>query len=157
ARARELNHSLTICHALTCASTVEIWIGNREQASELVNELCDLALHHSVGYWQQWATCLKWGLTGNPQGLEGMLREARQNSFHTDLQEETLARFDDSLAGARVLERGENGLADWCAAELLRVRALGMCRADPAKRVPAAAMMESSLKLARGQGALAWE
>src|SRR5262249_9510549 len=80
-----------------------------------------------------------------------------QNSFHTDLQEETLATLDDSLASALVLERGEKGLANWCSAELLRVRALGLCRTDSAKRPLAAAMMESSLKLARGQGALAWE
>jgi predicted ATPase len=155
--ARTLDHGLSLCHALACAGTVELWIGNRERAREIAIELCELASRHSLGYWQHWGYCIHWGLAGRPRQFEDMLLGARNNPFHSDLHEETLATFDDSLVSAKAVERAQRGLADWCAPELLRVEAIGLLREGGGSQGVATALFEASLQLARRQGALSWE
>jgi predicted ATPase/DNA-binding winged helix-turn-helix (wHTH) protein len=155
--ARTLDHGLSLCHALACAGIVELWIGNPDLAREIAGELCELAARHSLSYWQYWGRCIQWALAGKQHGFEDMLREARANPFHSDLHEETLATFDDSLASARAIERAQQGLAGWCAPELLRVKAIGLQRQGGADSVAATALFEAALDLSRRQGALAWE
>jgi predicted ATPase len=60
------------------------------------------------------------------------------------------------LLTPEAVTRAENGLAGWCAAELLRVKALTLTRKH-GTQAAAEALLQQSLDTAREQGALSWE
>ena len=78
----------------------------------------------------------------------------------TPIYQETLASLDEGLATDEALVRAENGLAGWCAAELLRVKAQTLLRKTKAEGEgdgAAEGLLLRSLDIAREQGALSWE
>ena len=73
------------------------------------------------------------------------------------LLRESLATLNEGLLTHEAIARAENGLAGWCAAELLRVKALTLLRKHAGNAAVAGALLQQSLDTAREQGALSWE
>ena len=71
--------------------------------------------------------------------------------------QESLATVDEGLATRKAIARAENGLAGWCAAELLRVKAEALLREGKGNAAAAEGLLQRSLDTARAQGALSWE
>jgi hypothetical protein len=69
---------------------------------------------------------------------------------------ETLATFDPAFADEQLLDRATRGMAGWSAPELLRIRA-SRNLASPDASTSVESALSEALKLARQQGALAWE
>jgi hypothetical protein len=153
-RAKTLDHGLSICHALATVGTLYVWVGDSEAASRIAAELTALATRHVLGHWLHWARCLEWGVAANEGSAHEVLEQARASSFDSFLHVETLATFSESFADAKAIERAEHGIAGWCAAELLRVKALATVETSSRARESA---LRAALDLARRQGALAWE
>jgi predicted ATPase len=68
--------------------------------------------------------------------------------------------LDEGLGTDEAFVRAENGLAGWCAAELLRVKAQTLLRKTKAEGQgdgAAEGLLLRSLDIAREQGALSWE
>jgi predicted ATPase len=63
----------------------------------------------------------------------------------------------EGLATKEAIVRAENGLAGWCAAELLRIKAEISLREGDGNAVVAEGLLQRSLNTAREQGALSWE
>jgi predicted ATPase len=72
-------------------------------------------------------------------------------------QQEGMATVDEGLATQEAIARAENGLAGWCAAELLRVKAEALLKEGEANAAAAEGLLQRSLQTAREQGALSWE
>jgi predicted ATPase len=78
-------------------------------------------------------------------------------NFLTPGHHETLVTFDASCTNETVIARAEQGFAGWCAPEIFRARAVTMLRTRQAPPDEVEAALQSSLTLARQQGALSWE
>jgi predicted ATPase/DNA-binding winged helix-turn-helix (wHTH) protein len=153
-RARSLSHGLSLCHALTCAGTVEVWAGNPGNAIRLGTELMEFATRYSLGYWQQWARCICWGaLPGESAAADALLA----NPSHGPNHHQTLATFDDSLGFDDAIASAEKGLAPWCAAELLRIKAVSMLRRGWPQPTTVEAIFTQAIEMSQRQGALGWE
>ena len=67
-----------------------------------------------------------------------------------------LCTFWWRLAPRDMTDLIRKGQDSWCGPELLRVQALRM-REQPGQRATALALLDDALRMARAQGALAWE
>jgi hypothetical protein len=118
--------------------------------------LLDHSTRHSLFFWQFWGRCLEFALTS---------RDARTRFRHpllsdpscSPMHQETLGTLNEGLLTDQAIARAENGLAGWCAAELLRVKAEALLTGPAAKTAGAEALFQQSLEIAREQGALSWE
>jgi hypothetical protein len=154
--AQSSRHSLSLCYALTCICAVVLWTGDELKAKPLVAMLLDHSSRHSLTYWQFWGRCLEAGLARNG-GETGVGRTVLNDPLCSPLHQENLATLHEGLASQEAVARAENGLAGWCAAELLRVKAESLLREDGANTAVAEALFQQSLDTAREQGALSWE
>jgi predicted ATPase len=73
------------------------------------------------------------------------------------IHQESLATLHERLATKEAIARAENGLAGWCAAELLRIKAETLLRIGDGNAAIAQRLFQQSLDTAREQGALSWE
>lgn len=155
-RAQGLNHVLSTCYALISAAVVHMWVGNLNEARRLAGQLDELATRHSLDYWLQWARCIEWGAASStPRNID--IAATVSSPFHCPAHLETLATFDGSFASELVFVRVEKGLADWCAPEVLRAKAITLQRSgNPPARV-IEAPLQAALGMARRQGARSWE
>jgi predicted ATPase/DNA-binding winged helix-turn-helix (wHTH) protein len=156
--ALRLGHEQSTCWALAFnVCPIAIWRGELAEASHFAR----LLREHSQSVFQHWH---EWGLL-----YETFLREVtsgghRRNDFLlTDLkptlpaQTDLLATFDIRLVGPDTLARAQADEDIWCAAEILRAWADRHVTADTIGRSGSEAALTHSLKIARRQGAKAWE
>ncbi len=158
--ALSINHALSLCYALTCVSGVTLWRGDLPTARQEIDLLLDQASRHALGYWKFWGHCLEFALL-RQDGRAGSERrlELLRSPACTPLHVESLGTLTDDPVPESALERAKSGLAGWCAAELLRVsgETLLKGRRTNTTLAQAEALFQSSLELARRQGALSWE
>jgi len=124
------------CHSiwpLTCIGTVALWTGDVPEAQRFVAMLLDHSSRHSLTYWQFWGRCLEVALArrkGEMQVNPTVLYDPLCRPIH----QESLATLHEGLATKEAIARAENGLAGWCAAELLRVKAETLLRIGDRQR-----------------------
>jgi predicted ATPase/DNA-binding winged helix-turn-helix (wHTH) protein len=155
-RATALNNVLSTCYALSTAATIHVWSGNHSEACRVVAQLDAFSARHSLTYWRQWARCIEWGAKCREGPRNAMLTTV-DGLLLTPGHHETLVTFDDSCTNETVIARAEQGFAGWCAPEIFRARAVTMPRTRQAPPDEVEAALQSSLTLARQQGALSWE
>jgi predicted ATPase/DNA-binding winged helix-turn-helix (wHTH) protein len=157
--AQSTGHSLSLCLALMCSCAVVLWTGDLPEATRLVAMLRHHSSQHSLPFFQFWGRCFELALArryGEKRAGWPVLRDP----MCTPIYRETLASLDEGLATDEALVRAENGLAGWCAAELLRVKAQTLLRKTKAEEEgdgAAEGLLLRSLDIAREQGALSWE
>lgn len=167
---RELNHAnttgLALCYG---ANLLNIWMRRPEKVEATAREALRLAAEMSLALWHAWAQIhLGWALSqqGTAPGIEEIeagLREAHQigagrlEPFHLGIAADAYARagrHDEagaSIAGAfSVLAHGHHS---YFAADLHRMRAVLLLRADAKERDAAEADLRRALAIAREQEA----
>jgi len=152
--AHSSGHALSLCYALSCLCNVLLWTGDVTEASRVASMLLEHSTRYSMRYWQFCGRCLLAAATRQESGTAvgcSLLRDPQCSPTH----QEILATVHHSLATKEAFARADAGLAEWCAPELLRVRAEALLRNHDA---PAAeGLLGRSLEIARNQGALSWE
>ena len=153
--AQSTGHSLSLCHALSWLCALLLRTGDLPEARRLVAMLLDHSSQHSLTYWQFWGRCLEVALArhGDMRADRAVLRDPLCSLVH----QESLATLHAGLATQEAIVRAENGLADWCAAELLRVKAENILKEGNGTAAAAERLLQRSLDIAREQGALSWE
>jgi predicted ATPase/DNA-binding winged helix-turn-helix (wHTH) protein len=155
-RARSSGHSLALCYALTNVCGVLLRTGDLQEARRLIAMLLDHSSRHSLAYWHFWGRCLELALarkSGNMTVGQSTLHDPLCSPLH----QESLATLDEGLATQEAFVRAEYGLAGWCAAELLRVKAEALLSERGANAAAAERVLRRSLEIAARQGALSWE
>jgi predicted ATPase/DNA-binding winged helix-turn-helix (wHTH) protein len=154
--AQSSGHALSLCYALTCTCAVVLRTGDLPEARRLVAMLLKESSRHSLAYWHFWGRCFEEALarkTGEMRVGSTVLSDPLCSPMHQD----TLATLHEELATKEAIVRAENGLAGWCAAELLRVKAETLLREVEGKAAAAEGLLRRSLDIAREQSALSWE
>jgi len=130
--------------------------GNLLEATRLIALLLSHSSRHSLAYWHFWGRCFEMALArknGDRKTGATVLRDPLCSPVH----QENLATLHESLATKEVIARAENGLAGWCAAELLRVKAEVLLKEGDGDAATAEKALRRSLDIAGEQGALSWE
>jgi predicted ATPase len=151
-RAMEINHSLSLCFALSIGCTpVAFWTGDGERAVRYTRLLQDRSREYSLSFWQQFGDGYDLVLRrrqGHMDGLQSLGNPAQS-------LRDTLATLDADLADDAAFDRGMTGAVPWSAPELLRIEGERLKKAGRTKE--AEAKFRSGLELARQQQALSWE
>ena len=152
-----LKHELSICFVLAYgACPVALWNGDTALARLLVTMLLEKAAKHSFHYWWSWGRCYEARLTAGDDAAAPSPQQFASLTampLHVDL----LSTLGPAFASEAATARAEQGLNGWCAAEVLR------CEGERLKAIAgdetgnAEAIFERSLRIAREQGAAAWE
>ncbi len=141
------------------ACPIAFWSGNIAEAESWATRLQDLARCHASTYWAAWAQSY---LAVVALGDAWACPDATATLSPLETQHTKVLDCMGTLGGAffsrATLARAQNGLAGWCAPEILRVHGerLWQDRAQTSAAL-AEAVFEQSLALAQQQGALAWE
>jgi predicted ATPase/DNA-binding winged helix-turn-helix (wHTH) protein len=154
--AQSTGHSLSLCYALTCICALMLWTGDVLESKPLVAMLLDHSSRHSLALWQFRGRCFELGLAWKCGALR-VGRSVLRDPLCGPIYQDTLATLHEGLASKEAIARAENGLAGWCAAELLRIKAETLLRKGDGNPAVAEALLQRSLDTAREQGALAWE
>ncbi|MFT7773614.1 ATP-binding protein [Roseateles sp.] len=148
----EEDMAYALCHVLAFACCpIALWCGDHDSAKRFTKLLGDHAKRHSLKHWSQWARCL----TSLQEGSTDF--DAPLNDY---MLWDTLGTVLPSTVTQETLDRAKAGISGWCAPEILRAQAenlLARTSNDPAVATQARELLDASLKLARSQGALAWE
>ncbi|MGD0183648.1 MAG: winged helix-turn-helix domain-containing protein [Roseiarcus sp.] len=146
---------LGLCYGLAQAIVpLAFWIGDLAQARAHTLMLIDLASDNGLVFWLQWG-----------RSYECALRRLSSNLQHgADFIETNAASLCGLLRHilATILHDAPGPMADleppqmhWCAAELLRVQALGLLQKG--QKPAAENQLKEALDISRCQGAFAWE
>jgi hypothetical protein len=154
--AQSSGHLMSLCLALICLSSVALWTGDVLEARRFVAMLLNHSSRHSLAFWHFWGRCLDVGLP-RINGELSVGHTVLGDPLCSPMHRETLATLQEGLATTEAIARAENGLAGWCAAEILRVKAETLLTAGDSNAAVAEGLLQRSLQTAREQGALAWE
>jgi predicted ATPase/DNA-binding winged helix-turn-helix (wHTH) protein len=138
-----------LCQALSMAACpIALWSGQEAQALAYVQRLAEHAAKLDLPWWRSWAD--------NFGQLSGAMPP--QISASDGMQADLFATFTPACINPATLQRAEQGVAGWCAAEVLRAHGeQRLAREGPAAAPAAELLFLKSLQLARSQGALSWE
>ena len=141
------------CLALALgAIPIALWSGDDRAAEAMVASLSDQASRHSLSYWQDWAELFRALLRRRSGDADATVR------IVGTLQCDTAPTLAAAVLSPLAIERAENGAAGWCAPELCRAHGELVLARDGMRRAEAAeALFEAARRLARQQGAVAWE
>ncbi|WP_394849229.1 winged helix-turn-helix domain-containing protein [Pendulispora brunnea] len=149
ARARSVGQALPLGYMLSLAAIpVSFWTGDRAAAEQYTAELCTSALKHSLATFH---TC---GLAY--QDILDRKRTGHAERLEDTVLSETVATVDEAFASDTVIARAEQGLAAWCASELLRLRAMHILERGGTEQEAETVLLEA-IQTAQRQQALAWE
>lgn len=150
-RALSINHSLSLCFALSVGCCpVAFWSGNLERAQNYTHLLQSRSKEYSLTLWSNYGEGY-----GRALGLlRGELRAVDLPSEWPNLLRDMLCTVHPDLADEASLERGLAGTVAWSGPELLRVRAARARRADNVKA--AERLLNEGLNLAAEHEALSW-
>ncbi|CDG82790.1 transcriptional regulatory, C terminal family protein [Janthinobacterium agaricidamnosum NBRC 102515 = DSM 9628] len=154
------HNGVSLCMALAFgAIPVALWCGRHVLARTWAGLLNQHATRHGLGYWSVWGLAYELLLdTADRPGMFDGLWAAR---LHWPLQADIMSTMHSGVIGPQVLQRVHGGRSPWSAPEVLRRDAerrwLLLAEDDQAGREQVQAALEQALRLAREQGALAWE
>jgi predicted ATPase/DNA-binding winged helix-turn-helix (wHTH) protein len=129
------------------------------ESNGLLNSLREHAAAQGLEYFQLWIGCLEAIIArragqGEPEELSMLSPDPLESSQYVDV----LAAVDEQLVSPDTIIRTQQGRGGWVAAEVLRVKAQRLLRAQGAAAFDdAEAILLRALEIAREQGALAWE
>jgi predicted ATPase/DNA-binding winged helix-turn-helix (wHTH) protein len=154
AHARELQHPLSECAALSSICCIALWTGAHEIAHFHSATMMALARSHSFGLWQRWAQayidCLELPVVNELQSLPKVPRGL--------VQSEVMATINDAFLLPEVLSRAEEGHTPWVAAEIFRAKGERLMRLETRQtREMALHYFWRAFRLARRQRALSWQ
>jgi predicted ATPase/DNA-binding winged helix-turn-helix (wHTH) protein len=140
-----------LCDALGHAvCPIAFWRGDVAEAESMTRMLLEHSRRYTLTRWHIAASCFSVAL--------GIDSEGEQAAPLPGLQRDLMATISHHWFDAATDARGDQQLAGWCTAELLRMRAVSQLqRGDVIARQAAEVALQSSLAVARNQGALAWE
>ena len=153
-RALEIDHSLSLCFALSMACTpVAIWAGDWVRAARFTRLLQERTTKYSLQYWHAFGQ--GFGLVlrrrdGSAEGLDTLAHPPTWMSL-----KDLLCTCDAGLADDAALARGDDEAAGWCGPELLRLR--GQREREAGRSQAASALFQRGMALARQHQALSWE
>lgn len=150
-----------LCQALAWAACpVALWMDDRTAARAFARRLVEHGSKQRIRYWQRWGENFSHLLderdavdAGKPRGTPLKLDIANSEHKLRDMFG-TVDVFDGD---ARTIERAEQGLCGWCAAEIHREHGEWLLTRSDAATAKAQELFETSLRIARDQGALSWE
>lgn len=150
-RALTINHSLSLCFALSVGCTpVAFWSGDLDRAQRYTGLLQTRSREYSLSFW---------GKFGEGYGMALELLQGKAGSIAVPGQwprslRDTLCTLHPELADESGFERGRAGEVPWCTPELLRIQGL---RAEGHGDLKSAERwFREGLKLANEQQALSW-
>ena len=153
-RALDINHSISLCYALSLACTpVAIWTGDWERAARLTHLLQERAKEFSLEYRQAYVEGFELLFRRRQGSTEGL--ETLTNPATGVILKDLLCTCDAGLADEAALARGESEAGGWCAPELLRLR--GERARGAGDPQAASRWFRRGIELARRQQALSWE
>ncbi|OON63389.1 hypothetical protein B0920_08395 [Massilia sp. KIM] len=149
-RALAIDHPISLCYTLAVAGcTVALWNGEMDEATRYLGLLGECAHKHALPQWQAWARYLGAVCEGERLGSAAALQ------LPPGPLVETLYTLAPDLAGPADFAKPGQGMAGWCAPELLRLQALAL-RREGGAIAAAEALLARAAELADKQGALAW-
>lgn len=125
------------------ACPIALWSGDLDAAQAHTERLRELVRQYPSPYWHAWAVGYAFAL--EPNGPAPAYDAKRYDALVT---------LRPSLWDPRTQARVDSGQVGWCAAEVMRVRALTLAEHD---LDAAEKTLRQALELARRQGATAWE
>jgi predicted ATPase len=145
----------SLCQVLGVAAIpVALWSGWGDACQSWVAQLVEQAGRYDYLYWQHWGGLYQALLAQDgrclPETVLVVLQPANQTKFR-----DHIGTFNAAYLSGDALARVEAGSVGWCAPEVLRIQAEREMAAGSLGT--AATYLERSMKLARAQGALAWE
>jgi tetratricopeptide (TPR) repeat protein len=176
ADACELDHTMTLCNALTKgACPFTLISGDLPAAGRFIDMLLDRSGRNGLTIWHDWATCFKGihliksgSVTEGLALLEKTLARIPKNRFSLRYawviaeQADGLRRVGRIPQGLELIDQALSLSAQdeerWCVCELLRIKAELLMAQGGARALEAAEhCLVESLDWARKQGALSWE
>lgn len=145
----------SLCQVLGVAAIpVALWSGWDDACQSWVDQLVEHAGRYDYLYWQHWGGLFQALLAHDgrclPEAVLVVLQPANQTKFR-----DHIGTFNAAYLSDDALARVEAGSVGWCAPEVLRIQAEREMAAGGMDA--AATYLARALKLARSQGALAWE
>jgi hypothetical protein len=157
-RALGFDHALPLCYALSLAAfPIAFWIGDMQQARELVHLLEVHGIRHSTHYYTLWAKAYRSVLAlvdrdrGNGSTQPFDVRPSQDPRII-----EMLCTMHPSFITPVDVTRADARGGAWCAAEVLRAHA-EMAQSQGRPREYVEGVFHRSLQIAREQGARSWE
>lgn len=172
--AEGIGHELSVCTALgQSACPISVLVGDLVAARKWIDQLSEIALRRGLPRWQAWARCYSGmvdiqsgALTTGLQTLRSALTEfpdttfrTRYNTFLGELALATAKAGEYSYALKTIsdaIDRSDQMEERWCVAELLRIKAEVLLKAQSDHR-GAEELFRKSLEWAQRQGAKSWE
>jgi predicted ATPase/DNA-binding winged helix-turn-helix (wHTH) protein len=159
------SHPLAMTQAICMlACPLALWRGDDEDARELIERLRAGSMRLSRPYFHAWADVYATVLRARDDARRGgaksepvrLAPELAANCHPKHL--DSAGTLAEELADEALVRRAEDGIAGWCAPELLRAHASNRLRAGGEGAIAdAEALYQRALALARSQSALAWE
>ena len=153
------DHVISLCMAISFAACpIALWRGDHVEALALADRLDAHAQKHALTHWRDWSAQFQHALRRVTEASHAgtAARVAFNNRPLDVMQRDILATFSDAYVTDEVFERVDSGLVGWCGPEILR-RVGERCPAKtPMEAARADSMLNRSLQMALGQGALGW-
>jgi predicted ATPase/DNA-binding winged helix-turn-helix (wHTH) protein len=146
-----LSQCYTLCQA-TCP--IALWNGH-PSATELTQQMMDIAQRHRMPYWLCWARCFHAIATTPPGQVPVLPQNEEMTSYHL----EVMATLHPALAEPATIARAHSQQAGWCAPELLRAKAENLLRRaghEPGVGRAAERILRDALSLAETQCMRGW-
>jgi predicted ATPase/DNA-binding winged helix-turn-helix (wHTH) protein len=159
ADALELGHVPTLCFILAfTACPLAVWNDDAAALRRHAALWFARATERSLGFWAALARSVEAAHAAHVQGPAAarawfLSQENALSDAHFDM----FGTYSPQFVGHAALARAEAGVNGWCAAEILRGHGVRLLEQSKPDAAGAGARFEASLKLAREQGAAAWE
>ncbi len=160
--ALSLDYPPPLCYIIAFAACpIAFWTGDLTAARQYADIMRTPAASLSFNYWQSWQL-----IYDVAAGLEGKISSDKLSEALARLGDvagrpaysNVLATLRPELAGPDAVARATDGLAGWCAPEILRAQSIAVLRQGGKHSVSQAiTLLLRSLELSRRQGARSWE
>jgi hypothetical protein len=128
-----------------------LWNGEHERARDALAQL-RISSASQAPYWASWLPLYEWAVAG---GRAPIQEWSGRSAVHLDMSATFAA--EGVPVPPEALARAEQGLAPWCAPEVLRAHGEALLRGAGAERDAAESTLRRALALARQHQALGWE
>jgi predicted ATPase/DNA-binding winged helix-turn-helix (wHTH) protein len=157
--ALELGHAPTLCFVLAFAACpLAVWSEDAVALRRHAELWLARATEHSLGFWASLARSVEEAHAARAQGpAAARAWFLSQEHVLTDAHFDMFGTYSPQFVGDVALARAEAGINGWCAAEILRGHGVLLLEQPEPDAARAEARFEAALKVAREQGAAAWE
>jgi predicted ATPase/DNA-binding winged helix-turn-helix (wHTH) protein len=161
-KAASSHYSPSLCSVLSFAACpIALWSGDSLAASRYVDMLANQTDNLSENYWRAWRKCFTASMTLGIDDGSDAFRDAVAAVVAVmprPVLLEMSATIREELVSPMAISRASGGQAPWCAPEILRAQAVSFIKSGATGALALAEeILGRSLRMAREQGALAWE